>query len=112
MKEPSKQEAVANPQFNSPKEERPLFNARCTLCGKDFKMKFKPELGRPAYCSDCFKKVREERRKSDREKDPNIKMLDELPIKEEILKAPAVSLNSLLPKASPIKETDDGILEE
>jgi CxxC-x17-CxxC domain-containing protein len=111
--QPARRPLSANgPKSALPKEEKPLFNARCTLCGKDFKLKFKPELGRPAYCEDCFKKVREERRKKSDERDPNVRMLEDLPVKQDVLQAPAVSLASLLPKPTPIRETDDGILEE
>ncbi len=89
-----------------------LYAASCTLCHKDFKLKFKPDLGRPTYCDDCFKKVREERRKKTEERDPQVRQMEGLAIKEETIKAPAMSLASLLPKPEPLIETEDGVLEE
>ena len=82
--------------------DRPrLYDARCSLCHKDFKLKFKPELGRPAYCDDCFKKVREERRKRPDTRDNTVKMLDEAVVKSGVLNAPAMSLSELLPQQPP-----------
>lgn len=89
-----------------------LYAAQCTSCKKDFQLKFKPDLGRPTYCDDCFKKVREERRKKTEERDPQVRQMEGLAIKEETIKAPAMSLASLLPKPEPLIETEDGVLEE
>lgn len=89
-----------------------LYAAQCTSCKKDFQLKFKPDLGRPTYCDDCFKKVREDRRKKTEERDPQVRQMEGLAIKEETIKAPAMSLASLLPKPEPLIETEDGVLEE
>jgi CxxC-x17-CxxC domain-containing protein len=81
-------------------EKLELFATKCFLCGKDFKLKFLPDPKRPAYCPDCFKKVREERRKSLDDRDPVVLMADHPVIKEGVLDNPDVSLSSLLPKTS------------
>jgi CxxC-x17-CxxC domain-containing protein len=81
-------------------EKLELFATKCYLCGKDFKLKFLPDPKRPAYCPDCFKKVREERRKSLDDRDPAVLMADHPVIKDGVLDNPDVSLSSLLPKTS------------
>jgi CxxC-x17-CxxC domain-containing protein len=88
------------------------FPAKCSLCSKDFQLKFKPTPGRPAYCEDCFKKVREERRKNPDERDVKVKMSEEMLVSDEVLQAPTVSLSSLLGQGRTEIETDDGVLEE
>ena len=78
--------------------EKKLFDARCSLCHKDFKLKFKPEMGRPAYCDECFKKVKEERRKKPQERSQAVKMLDGAVARQDSLEAAPMSLSELLPK--------------
>ncbi len=85
-------------QIDQSGDKPKLYDARCALCHKDFKLKFKPEIGRAAYCDDCFKKVREERRKKPQERDQSVKMIDEAVMKTDALNASPMSLNDLLPK--------------
>ncbi len=40
------------------KEEQVLYQAKCSLCGKETKVKFKPDGVRPVYCPDCLQKVK------------------------------------------------------
>ena len=35
-----------------------LYDAVCSLCGKDTKVIFEPEKGRPVYCKNCMKKIK------------------------------------------------------
>ncbi len=44
-------------------EEEKLYDARCSRCGKEIKVKFKPDQVRPVYCPQCLKEVREEKAK-------------------------------------------------
>ena len=37
---------------------REMFPVKCSDCGKDTEVPFKPSNGRPVYCSDCYRKVR------------------------------------------------------
>ena len=37
---------------------RQMFPAVCADCGKSTSVPFEPRLGRPVYCSDCYRKVR------------------------------------------------------
>jgi CxxC-x17-CxxC domain-containing protein len=41
--------------FNRPDENRPMFKAVCSECGKDCQVPFKPSGEKPVYCSDCFR---------------------------------------------------------
>jgi CxxC-x17-CxxC domain-containing protein len=41
--------------YNSPRQ---MFPVKCSDCGKDTEVPFKPTNGRPVYCSDCYRKVR------------------------------------------------------
>lgn len=88
--------------------EKELFDAKCSACSKNFKLKFQPEAGRPAYCDDCFKQVREERRKKPHDRNPKLSMSSENVVKAEVLQAKPISLASLLPKNPPA----DDILDE
>jgi|GEM_PF-1919124 CxxC-x17-CxxC domain-containing protein len=47
-----------------PREEpqREMHPIKCSECGKDAEVPFKPIEGRPVYCRDCFMKHRKPRR--------------------------------------------------
>ena len=48
----------------SSRESSPaLYDAKCSLCGKDTKVIFSPESSRPVYCKSCLKKVRDNKEK-------------------------------------------------
>jgi CxxC-x17-CxxC domain-containing protein len=40
---------------------RQSYPAVCADCGKSTTVPFEPRQGRPVYCSDCYRKVRERR---------------------------------------------------
>ena len=45
---------------DEPEEERQMFDAVCSECGKKIKVTFEPDGRRPVYCKDCLpKKMRE-----------------------------------------------------
>lgn len=52
-----------------------LYDAKCSKCGKDFKVAFTPDPKRPLYCKTCLKKVMEGKEK----KDSNFMSLSNLP---------------------------------
>ena len=35
---------------------REMHKAKCSECGKDCEVPFKPAEGRPVYCRDCYSK--------------------------------------------------------
>ena len=39
--------------------ERQMFDAVCASCGKACKVPFQPREDRPAYCSDCFARIKQ-----------------------------------------------------
>ncbi|MCW4010093.1 MAG: hypothetical protein NWF05_05680 [Candidatus Bathyarchaeota archaeon] len=39
--------------------QRTMFDAKCTSCGKECAVPFKPTAGKPVYCRECFSKHRE-----------------------------------------------------
>lgn len=41
-----------------PSGPREMFDAKCSDCGQDTQVPFKPTEGRPVYCRDCFQKHR------------------------------------------------------
>lgn len=44
-------------EFRRPdRENKRMFDAVCSSCGKDCEVPFQPSAGKPVYCSDCFKK--------------------------------------------------------
>ncbi len=38
---------------------RRMYAAKCSTCGKDTQVPFEPRSGRPVYCYDCFRKVKQ-----------------------------------------------------
>ncbi len=40
-----------------PRNDRPLFKATCSNCGRECEVPFRPTNGKPVYCSDCFEKL-------------------------------------------------------
>jgi CxxC-x17-CxxC domain-containing protein len=36
--------------------QKPMFDAKCTSCGKECSVPFKPTAGKPVYCRECFSK--------------------------------------------------------
>jgi CxxC-x17-CxxC domain-containing protein len=48
-------------------EDREMFTATCSNCGKECQVPFRPTNGKPVYCSDCFEKMGgRDRQSSDR----------------------------------------------
>jgi CxxC-x17-CxxC domain-containing protein len=43
-------------------EDRPMYDAVCSDCGKETKVPFEPQEGRPVYCKDCYQKHRPPRK--------------------------------------------------
>jgi CxxC-x17-CxxC domain-containing protein len=39
-------------------EDKEMHKAKCSECGKECEVPFKPAEGRPVYCKDCFMKKR------------------------------------------------------
>ena len=53
----------ATRSFDKPSQERTYMNqektyykTKCTDCGKETEVPFKPMEGRPVFCRDCFRK--------------------------------------------------------
>ncbi len=42
-------------------QPRQMFPAVCAECGKDTEVPFEPRGDKPVYCSDCYRKVRQDR---------------------------------------------------
>lgn len=40
------------------RQQREMYPATCSSCGKETKVPFQPRGDRPVYCSDCFEAVR------------------------------------------------------
>ncbi len=39
-------------------QDREMHKAKCSDCGKETEVPFKPDKDRPVYCKDCFAKHR------------------------------------------------------
>lgn len=35
-------------------ENREMFPAKCSKCGKETQVPFKPKEGKPVYCKECY----------------------------------------------------------
>lgn len=65
----------------------PLYDARCSICGKWTKVVFRPEPGRPIYCKSCLKKLEEKEKEKSLpvlEKKVSFLSLKDLPKRETI----------------------------
>jgi CxxC-x17-CxxC domain-containing protein len=51
-----------------------LYDARCSLCGKDTKVIFPPTPSRPVYCKSCLKKIKKEKEVPTQNKTPTISL--------------------------------------
>jgi CxxC-x17-CxxC domain-containing protein len=47
---------------NENNDDRQMYDAVCSDCGKETKVPFQPDGDRPVYCRDCFSKHRKPRR--------------------------------------------------
>ncbi|MCH3972006.1 MAG: zinc-ribbon domain containing protein [Oscillospiraceae bacterium] len=45
-------------QRRTERPERKMYSAVCASCGKETKVPFQPQEGRPVYCAECFAKMR------------------------------------------------------
>lgn len=45
-----------------------LYDARCSLCGRDTKVIFPPDASRPVYCKPCLKKVKDSQSQEQKQK--------------------------------------------
>ncbi len=43
------------------KKKKAEFSAKCSMCGKEAMLTFKPDPSRPVFCDDCFAKIKERR---------------------------------------------------
>ena len=59
--EPVEEESESSKE-TSEEPQREMFTIKCSECGKDAEVPFKPTEGRPVYCRDCFMKHRQPRR--------------------------------------------------
>jgi CxxC-x17-CxxC domain-containing protein len=44
---------------NRPADSQKLYDVKCQNCGKDTKVIFEPTPGKPVYCKNCLKKIKE-----------------------------------------------------
>ena len=54
------------PETQETHEERKMYKAICSECGKETEVPFKPDPDRPVYCKECFQKKRRKRFGGDR----------------------------------------------
>ena len=47
--------------YGGSREQRQMYTATCSSCGKDAQVPFQPTSGKPVYCSDCFATQRSNR---------------------------------------------------
>ncbi|HOK00439.1 MAG TPA: type IV secretion system DNA-binding domain-containing protein [Candidatus Pacearchaeota archaeon] len=83
---------IPNMPVNIPKKET-LYNAKCSSCGKNIKLIFKPEENKPVYCKSCLKKIKDRQNQKDDFK-------KELSEKEEIEKKEFLSLEEAIKEKS------------
>jgi CxxC-x17-CxxC domain-containing protein len=45
----------------APRQDRPMYDAICSECGRETRVPFQPKPDRPVYCNDCFQSRRPQR---------------------------------------------------
>lgn len=82
-------------------DDRKKFKAVCDMCKKDTMLPFAPAPDKSVYCEECFKLVREERRKKKDERsvpvEDKLKGLKEF-VDKKIADAPSISLSEAVSK--------------
>ena len=76
VKEPKAEEPASKPVSDTPvpvsdeptpagtdQQGRQLYNVKCSKCGKETQVPFKPSGDRPVYCRDCYMQQRESRKR-------------------------------------------------
>ncbi|MBI2452976.1 MAG: type IV secretion system DNA-binding domain-containing protein [Parcubacteria group bacterium] len=54
---PSRPSQQPGASFSSQEQPQVLYDARCSMCGRDTKVVFQPDGKRPTYCKSCRKKL-------------------------------------------------------
>lgn len=57
--------ATPKPASTPAKPAKKLYDATCARCGKRLQLTFQPDPSRPYYCDDCFKLVKDERKRAE-----------------------------------------------
>jgi CxxC-x17-CxxC domain-containing protein len=60
-KEEKAEEKEETEEAGEGRDDRTMFKIKCSECGKDAEVPFKPTSDRPVYCRDCFMKRRKPR---------------------------------------------------
>ncbi|NIO22860.1 MAG: zinc-binding protein [Candidatus Aenigmarchaeota archaeon] len=62
--QPAEEAAAAQTAEEAGKDKfgRTLYRVKCSDCGKETEVPFKPSGDRPVYCRDCYQKHRERKR--------------------------------------------------
>lgn len=60
--EETEEAAESEEKPESRTDDREMFKIKCSECGKDAEVPFKPSSDRPVYCRECFMKHRKPRR--------------------------------------------------
>lgn len=55
-----------NNNYGSRDENREMFDAICSQCNNPTQVPFKPDEERPVYCRDCYREIRNNRRRNNR----------------------------------------------
>ena len=82
-------------------ENKPLYNAACSVCGKKTKVIFEPKSGRPIFCKSCIKKPKKKKIEPKNSSQNNFKKEPETILNKILGKAP-ILFSSL--KKTPKKE--------
>ena len=89
--------------------QQPLYDAKCSSCGKWTKVIFPPDGSRPVYCKACLKKNKKD--KEDQVKTENERMVPKASLEEAVKKEP-VSFSSKREEEKPKPKRKEVNLEE
>jgi len=92
----------------------PLYEAQCSICGKEIKVKFKPDQVRPVYCPECLKKTKQQQKKKSISEKPLFSQIEPKVIKpnETVSLKEAAEQKTYLQPMRPKKEKKEVNLKE
>lgn len=72
--------------YGEPKDAwKESFKAICAECGKTCEVPFRPNNTKPIYCSDCFQKIEHTEKRSEKKRDNDSIMMEQIKEKLDVI---------------------------
>jgi len=81
----------------------PMYQAACSVCGKEIQVKFKPDGVRPVYCPECFEKIKQKRQEQKNGSD------EKLSLEEAVKQEPTTFRKNIKRKQVDLEDLRDAL---